>query len=107
MSPTKKLKEVAVEPEGPSPRQSARTKAEVKYYEESEKKQSPKKQRGKKVLPKPVPLEEEGEKAAEPPKAVVKRGKTAAPKEKKVRGGKKATAAANSKGFLKFIIILI
>ena len=52
-------------------------------------KELPKKPQGKKVLPKPAPLEDEDEKAAEPPKAIAKRGKTAAPEEKK--GGKKAT----------------
>ena len=99
ISSTKKLKEDEVEPEGPSPRQSTRTKGEVKYFDDMENKELPKKQRGKKALPKSVPFEEEGEKAAEPTKA--KRGKRTEPsafEEKKSRGGKKAVDAAKSTG---------
>ena len=86
---------------GPSPRQSARTKGEVKYYDESEKMNSPKKQRGKKVLLKPGALKEEDEKAAEFPKGVAKRGKQAEPsaaEEKKGRSGKKEVASSKSTG---------
>ena len=98
VSSTKKLMEM--EPVGLSRRQSARTKGEVKYYGESVKEELPKKQRGKKALPKPVPFEEEGEKAVEPPKAVAKRGKRTEPSafEEKSRGGKKAVDAAKSTG---------